>query len=236
MSKSITSLLKTNPFVTENLSFGAPNAKHNDDYTICGAASTISAAKWIIREIPLLLERHGIKTILDMPCGDYNWMRKVKFLNDVTYIGADYDESLIEINKTRYPDVDFRVIDVLSDPIPTVDLVFCRDLFTHLPFEDTKTAIANIKASGAKYLLTTSFSWRSFAPRDISRPKQSKMAPWTPETTVQWTRLNLFMEPFNFPPCIDFIVEFNQERDSPNNEQNIGFGDKILGLWDCNSL
>jgi hypothetical protein len=44
------------------------------------------------------------------------------------------------------------------------------------------------------------------------------------------------MEPFNFPPCIDFIVEFNQERDSPNNEQNIGFGDKILGLWECSAL
>lgn len=235
MSKNISDLLKSNPFVTKNLSFGS-NIKDSDDYTVCGAASTISAAKWVMRELPLLVDRYEIKSILDIPCGDYNWMRKVRFPSDVDYIGADYDAAMIEINKSRYPNVDFRVIDAINDEIPKVDLVFCRDLFTHLPFEDTKAAMANIKASGSKYILTTTFSWRSFAPRNINRAPENKMAPWTPQTTVQWTRLNLFMEPFNMPPCLDFIVEFNQERDSPNPEQNIGFGDKILALWECDSL
>ena len=228
MAKSLTSLLKTNPFITDTLSFGAPNSKGSDDYTVCGPGSTISAAKYVLRELPLLVERYDIKSILDMPCGDYNWMRKMKFKSEVTYIGADYNETLIETNKSRYSDVDFRVINAIVDPIPTVDLVFCRDLFIHFPFEETKTALANIKASGSKYLLTTTFSWRSFPPRDIVRNAENKMAPWT--------RLNLFMEPFNMPPCIDFIVEFNQERDNPNPDQNIGFGDKILALWEINSI
>lgn len=228
MAKNLSSLLKSDQFLTETLTFGSPNQRGSDDYTVCGPGSTIAAAKYIIRELPLLVERYNINSILDLACGDYNWMRKVKFNSDMTYIGTDYNASMIEVNKARYPNIDFRVIDAVNDPIPAVDLVFCRDLFIHFPFEDTKKALQNIKASGAKYLLTTTFTWRSFSPRDIVKNPESKMTPWT--------RLNLFMEPFNMPPCLDFIVEFNREPDNPNPDLNIGFGDKVLALWDCNSF
>ena len=155
-------------------------------------------------------------------------MRKVKFKDDLNYIGADCNSELIETNKSRYSGVDFRVIDILNDEIPSADLVICRDLFIHFTFEETKAALANIKASGSKYLLTTTFSWRAFAPKDNVKPAKDAPAPWT--------RLNLFMEPFNMPPCLDFIIEFNRETDNPDPDKNYGFGDKILGLWECSAL
>jgi hypothetical protein len=127
--------------------------------SVSGPGSTLKATAQIARAIPRLLHDYQIKTILDIPCGDFNWMRTVN-LEDTKYIGADIVADLIARNRELYPNLDFRVLDLIHDQLPPSDLVIVRDCLVHFPLELINAAIKNIKRSGAKYLLTTTFPGR----------------------------------------------------------------------------
>ena len=58
------------------------------DESVSGAGSTVQATKWLVRELSDLLRRYSVKSVLDLPCGDFNWMRYVD-LSGIDYVGAD---------------------------------------------------------------------------------------------------------------------------------------------------
>lgn len=65
-----------------------------------------------------------IKTLLDIPCGDLNWMKKVN-LSDIDYIGADIVEELIETNIDQFKErtnFKFKVLNLINDCLPTCDM------------------------------------------------------------------------------------------------------------------
>jgi hypothetical protein len=73
------------------------NARFAADYKqSSGAGSDLEATKVVAAALPAVLESLGVRTILDIPCGDFLWMRHVD-LSAVTYIGADVIESLIPL-------------------------------------------------------------------------------------------------------------------------------------------
>ncbi len=121
-----------------------------------GTGSDLGQTEVIRRELPKLFKTLGVKSILDIPCGDFWWFKEMK-LGDIKYIGADIVPKLIDANRVAYPDTDFSVLDLTHSPLPECDLVFCRDCLGHLSNSDITKALANIKASGAEYLLTTTF-------------------------------------------------------------------------------
>lgn len=49
------------------------------------------------------------------------------------------------------------VADITVNPLPTADLILCRDCLVHLSFAHIDAALANFRASGARWLLTTTF-------------------------------------------------------------------------------
>ena len=120
-----------------------------------GAGSFLKNTKNVRNDLPDLLNKYDIKSMLDIPCGDMNWISKLNL--NVDYVGADIVPELIEENKRNYPDKNFKVLDVVNDPLPEMDLILCRDCFVHLPLEYIKLAIDNIRKSGIKYMLVTSF-------------------------------------------------------------------------------
>jgi hypothetical protein len=124
-----------------------------------GGGSLISATKTIRDELPVLWKKYKIKTFLDVPCGDYNWMKEVD-KTDITYIGGDVVNEMIEENNKKYSaeNVSFRVIDITKSDLPTVDMIFCKDCLQHLSYENIFKALKNFKKSNSKYLLTTSYS------------------------------------------------------------------------------
>ena len=169
----------------------------------------------VIRDVlPTLVADFKITSMLDIPCGDFHWMREVAL--DLDYTGADVVPELIAQNSANYAGArrHFRVIDIANDELPRVDLIFCRDLLVHFSFADALQAIANLKNSGSTYLLTTSFSARD-SNVDIF--------------TGQWRALNFEKTPFLFPTPLRLINENCTEGGTD-------WADKSLGLWRFDQL
>ena len=162
-----------------------------------GKGSELTQTKTIVNEIPALIKTWEIKSMLDIPCGDFNYMKEIDLACD--YIGADIVEPLIEQNRITYKDIDFRCLNVVSDALPTVDLVLVRDCFVHLSNHDVSLAITNIKRSGAKYLLVTSFP-NTDVNLDLNNPG--------------WRKLNMSTEPFNLRASATINEGFFKDHNS----------------------
>lgn len=174
-----------------------------------GAGSDMTQTAEIRRVLPLLIGDLGVKTMLDIPCGDWHWMKDIDL--PVDYTGADIVPELVERNQQLYGNEShrFRALDLIKDDLPKVDLVLSRDVLVHLSFNDVFAALHNLKRSDSEYFLTTTFTDRTTNP-DI--------------LTGQWRPLNLQKPPFNFPQPLRLINEQCTEGDG-------SWGDKSLGLW-----
>jgi hypothetical protein len=122
-----------------------------------GPGSTLEATVVIRERLPAIIEKYAIKSMLDAPCGDYNWMKTVE--KTCNYIGGDIVVDIIENNQKLYASekVSFKLIDITKDILPMVDLIFCRDCLQHLSYANVCKALCNFKNSGSKYLLVTSY-------------------------------------------------------------------------------
>lgn len=149
-----------------------------------GSGSEYNNTRAIREELPFLIKKFGIKSVLDIPCGDFNWMQHVD-LTGIDYIGADIVPQVIESNKSKYTDRDFRVLDLCSSDLPKADLIFTRDCLGHLSNQNVHRAIENIKRSGSLYLLATTFCKYNHNP-DIQ--------------DGGWKCINLMIEPFYLKP------------------------------------
>ncbi len=180
-----------------------------NDESVSGNGSTIEATSAVRSALPGLVKRLSIQTILDVPCGDYNWWPKMK-LPGVLYTGADIVPELVETNRKKYQDDthQFVTLDITRDSFPPYDLVFVRDLFGHFSNADIKRALANIRQSDSRYLLATTFPTHEDT-GDI--------------VTGQWRPVNLD-QLWGLPAALDFI----NERCRAGSGQ---FADKSLGLW-----
>ncbi len=182
----------------------------NSGVSVSGNGSDGSQTAEIAAHLPRLIKDFKIKTFLDLPCGDFNWMRGVN-LGVEKYTGGDIVERVVSRNQRERGDAvhKFVVLDLIRDPLPEADLVFCRDCLVHLSYEDIRLAFENIKHSGIKYLLTTTFT---------EHPENQNIV------SGDWRPLNLQLEPFHLPEPVRIINEKCSEGGGK-------FSDKSLGLW-----
>lgn len=177
-----------------------------------GTGSELKNTKTIRSELPELFKKFNIQSILDIPCGDFNWMKEIN-LSNITYTGADIVENLIQKNKQLYPNTDFRLLDITTSELPTVDLILARDVLVHFGIETIHKAIENFKKSKSKYLLATSF---------MNRANNADI------NNGQWRPLNLCISPFNFNPI--YLINENCE------EGNFQYNDKCLVLFEISKM
>ena len=182
-----------------------------------GAGSTVEAAAPITREIPELLKLLSVRSMLDIPCGDFTWMRNVE-LGQTDYLGADIVEHLVEINNREFgrPGRRFQVLDLITDDLPKVELVLCRDCFIHLTIPMILASINNMVKSGSTYLLTSNYPWRAYPSNDE-----------IDDLLFGGRRINLEIAPFEFPPPLHSI---------PEAEKQAIAADKSLCLWKLDTL
>ncbi|HEX7085219.1 MAG TPA: class I SAM-dependent methyltransferase [Vicinamibacterales bacterium] len=177
--------------------------------TRSGLGSELAATAALRAALPPLIEALGARTMLDVPCGDFNWLSTVAL--DVDYTGADIVPALVEENTRRHggPRRRFIAADLTADPLPAADLVLCRDCLVHLSFANIRRALDNLRRSGSRYLLTT-----TFLEHEVN----------TDIEDGDWRVLNLQRAPFNLPEPEMTLLEGCSEGDG-------AFADKALGLW-----
>jgi len=151
-----------------------------------GTGSTIDATENVRRELPNLIRNFNIKTMLDAPCGDWNWMSQTDFSLE-EYIGVDIVTSVIENNTKKYgkPGVKFISSNIVTDELPSVDLIMCRDCLVHLSNQDIKLVIENFRVTNSTYLFTNTYPEIEINDNIF--------------TGLKWRRLNMQLKPFNFP-------------------------------------
>lgn len=191
--------------------------RHNGwsgDESVSGLGSSLAQTQVLIDALPQLFEKYRVRTLLDIPCGDFHWMKHVD-LRSVSYVGADIVADMVTRNRRYESDsVRFRPMDVIRDDLPKVDMIFCRDCLVHFSYRDLKLALANICRSGSTYLLTTTFPERE-RNKDIA--------------TGEWRPLNLCKSPVELPPPLELINEKCTEAGGI-------FSDKSMGLWKIDDL
>lgn len=183
--------------------------------SISGEGSSHEQTDILMTELPEILREFNIDAMLDLPCGDFSWMKHLD-LPVTSYIGADIVPELIAENNQKYTSARrrFTTLDITSDPLPEVELLFCRDCLVHLSFADIHKALANIRAHDSTYLLTTTFP--------LCQKNENI-------TTGDWRPLNLETDPFNLPEPTLIISEECTEGAGR-------YQDKSLALWETSNL
>jgi hypothetical protein len=179
-----------------------------------GEGSSLFQTRIIREELPRLLSDLGVRHLLDVPCGDWNWMRHVD-LGDIQYTGGDIVQAIVNRNNNVYGNGNrkFECLNIITGPLPKADLIFCRDCLVHLNFSDGLAALEQFRKSGATWLLTTTFTDR-YRNEDLY------------EGCI-WRPLNLEKGPYNLPKAERYINEGCTEDDNL-------YGDKCLALWRLN--
>jgi SAM-dependent methyltransferase len=122
--------------------------------SLSGQGSETLATRTVVEALPALLAHLGCRRLLDVGCGDWNWMRDVPLPCD--YVGIDIVPEVVDANRRfERVGVKFEVGDAIAGPLPEADVVLCREVLFHLSFRDGLAALANIRAAG-RWLLTTS--------------------------------------------------------------------------------
>ena len=180
-----------------------------------GIGSEIKNTIEVIKAIKLIIKQYKTKSIIDIPCGDFNWMSSLDMKN-IDYKGYDIVRSVIKENNKKYkkPNVNFYYSDMINSELAKGDLMFVRDCLVHFSFEDIKKSIFRIKQSKSTYLLSTSFA---------------NLKKNTDIYTGDWRPINLEKEPFNFPKP---IISINEECD----EMDGIYSDKCICLWEIEEL
>ena len=151
-----------------------------------GIGSTLSFTESIRSLLPELLKLFEIRSVLDAPCGDFNWMKTVD-LKGIVYVGGDIVSPLISDLQRNYslPSVSFIHLDITKDPFPKSDLVLNRDCLFHLSYSDILAVLENFLASRSRYFLSTSHDNKiDFVNSDIR--------------SGDFRPIDLFADPFNF--------------------------------------
>ena len=188
------------------------NNAWGDIESLSGSGSNFEQTKEVRSLLPDIIKEFKIRSILDIPCGDFNWMKLVAL--DIEYIGGDIVCDLILQNKIKYENSyrKFMRLDLIHDELPTTDLILCRDCFVHFSNSHILESLKNIMASKSKYLFVTTFIKHEIS-EDIP--------------TGKWRSINLQKPPFYFPSPIRLLDEkCNYD----------GFDDKNLGLWKIEDL
>ncbi len=173
-----------------------------------GEGSSLAETRALRAALPGLLARYEIESLLDLPCGDFFWMRTVD-LTGIDYLGADIVPEIVAANEERFgtPGRRFRVLDAAADSLPAVDLILCRDLLIHLSLGDIARVLAGFAASGSRLLLTTHFAGCEENAEIVSG---------------DFRPVNLCASPFGWPPPLAVIDEESRMA---------GGAGRGLGLW-----
>lgn len=174
--------------------------------TECGAGSTLANTETVREWLPRVLRQIEAKLLLDIPCGDFNWMSRTD-LSMVDYLGCDNDKRHIYAAMGKHSPPKFRPrsttfmrADLFTSKLFEADVILCRDFFQHLPLPRVVEALERIQDTGARYMIATSHGNET----NQGIGMEGDFSP-----------VNLMVPPFNLPFPLDEVEDCG----------------RILGLW-----
>lgn len=177
-----------------------------DAESVSGPGSTLRYTESLRATLMPMVRALGCKSMLDAPCGDFNWMKACD-LEGIEYTGADIVPAMIEKLQAEHPQHTFKVVDITKGPLPRADFVLVRDVLFHLSNVDIVRVLENFLASGSDWL-ATSHSFQVQAMLDV------------PTDPTTFRPVNLMTAPFFFPPPDHVLKDY-----AP------GFQHRWLGIW-----
>ena len=172
----------------------------SQSYSGPGSAANSIQTNNLILELQKFFKENNIKNILDAPCGDCAWIKKI-FELDVQYIGIDIVEDLMNKNRFTFQsnsNVKFYCRDLTDyNDFNNYDFILMRDFFIHLPFSLIKKILKNLRNSNCKYFAFNSYE-NIFLNKEIA--------------TGQHRKINLLKQPFNLGTPIQKIQEINNKN------------------------
>ena len=137
--------------------------------SISGPGSTLAFTASLRLMLAGLLKHLQVKTFVDAPCGDFNWMQHMD-LSGINYIGLDIVPEIIAENQRRFAakGIAFAQADICVDPLPAADLFMARDVLIHLPHASIFQFFDNFLRHDIAFLLTTSHHHAENL--DVARP------------------------------------------------------------------
>jgi SAM-dependent methyltransferase len=176
-----------------------------------GLGSELDATAVLRADLSGLFRKLGVTSLLDAPCGDAGWINQVEL--GVRYVGVDIVPELIARLQHRAASGEvsgeYHLGDITTDPLPRCDAILCRDCLVHLSFANVGRAVTNFKASGAVWLIATTFpEWQGNADCEDG----------------DWRALNFERAPFNWGRPVELLNENCLEAGG-------GWRDKSLGVW-----
>ena len=162
----------------------------HDRASLSGDGAELTATTQLRQDLPCHLRNLGCQTLLDIGCGDWNWMREVDL--PCVYVGCDIVGAVIDANRAfERPGVSFQLLDAIAGPLPRCDVALCREVLFHLSFKDALAVLSNIRPAAEWLIATTDNSiWFN---SDIP--------------SGHFRKLNLQRSPFSLPPPLHTIVD-----------------------------
>jgi hypothetical protein len=165
-----------------------------DDESRSGGGSNLYATEKIRKAIPILVDKYRIRSILDIPCGDFFWFKEM-ILPIERYIGGDIVQQLIDEISVKYAAAhrSFAIIDITKDELPSCDLLLSRDCFIHLSNPLIFSAFHNIARADITHLLAT---------HNADTMENLDIEPG------MCRPVNFCIAPFHFPPPLELIDDY----------------------------
>ena len=181
--------------------------------SLSGAGSTKEATAGLVVQLSTFLKDVGCRQLVDIGCGDFNWMRNVE--GDFDYLGIDVVPQVIDMNNAEFANERRRFIcmDATQNAIQPGDVAVCREVLFHLSFLNGLQLLRNIKAAEFKYILLTSDS-------NVWFNSDIRNGDYRP--------INLSKSPFSLPKPLRELKD-----DSITTDRNIG---RTLAVWQDTDL
>jgi SAM-dependent methyltransferase len=107
-----------------------------------GGGSRPDIAEPYISALRALIRNERVRYIVDLGCGDFEVARRI-LSPGLSYVGCDVVPGLVARNAARFATehIEFRNLDVVTDPLPEGDLCIIRQVFQHLSNGDIATVL-----------------------------------------------------------------------------------------------
>tara|TARA_B100000787_G_C16176625_1_gene289390 strand:+ start:59 stop:781 length:723 start_codon:yes stop_codon:yes gene_type:complete len=178
---------------------------HNDE-SRSGKGSNFENTVQLQSDLKVFFKDNKVKKILDIGCGDFNWMSiLLKEVDYDSYLGLDIVDSLVDYNNKKYGNKKIKFVskDFVNDDIDFIkefDFILIRHVFIHLKNSNINSVINKIKKINFSYLGITS---------DANLIKNLDL-----KTEGRYRDINLTIEPFCMGKPFQILNDIDTSRAS----------------------